>query len=127
MFPDCTRWDAGGVQEDDQNVPLQLKKVLATMKSDSPEPAHHHGFLHCLDRNHVRREADKHPKFHPAAAPANNVFLLLLLRFCSQQAARCRRGFPRRPQLPAATNGRHISGMSPPNKHLLSIQFFSCI
>ncbi|XP_075886171.1 ubl carboxyl-terminal hydrolase 18 isoform X2 [Nelusetta ayraudi] len=48
------RWDAGGVQEDDRNVPLQLKKVLATMRSDSPEPVHHHDLLHCLDRNRVR-------------------------------------------------------------------------
>ncbi|KAM9334750.1 ubl carboxyl-terminal hydrolase 18 [Symphorus nematophorus] len=57
------KWDAAGVKKDGRNVPLQLKKVLAAMRSDDPQPAPHHGFLHCLDRNcfrlHVQHDADE--------------------------------------------------------------------
>ncbi|XP_070848317.1 ubl carboxyl-terminal hydrolase 18 [Chaetodon trifascialis] len=48
------RWETAGVQTDGHNVPLQLKRVLAAMRSDLPQPAPHHDFLHCLDRNRVR-------------------------------------------------------------------------
>lgn len=48
------RWKAADVGEERHNVPLQLKKVLAAMKSDHPQPAPHRDFLQCLDRNCVR-------------------------------------------------------------------------
>ncbi|XP_070785026.1 ubl carboxyl-terminal hydrolase 18 isoform X2 [Enoplosus armatus] len=48
------KWEAADVKADSHNVPLQLKKVLAAMRSDLPQPAPHHDFLHCLDRNCVR-------------------------------------------------------------------------
>lgn len=51
----CTRWESGA-RSDGRNVPLQLKRVLAAMRSDLTQPAPHHDFLHCLDRNHFRRE-----------------------------------------------------------------------
>ncbi|XP_059182096.1 ubl carboxyl-terminal hydrolase 18 [Centropristis striata] len=37
----------------DRNVPLQLKKVLAAMKSDHSQPAPHQDFLKSLDKNDV--------------------------------------------------------------------------
>lgn len=55
------RWDTSGVKEDDLNVPLQLKRVLAAMRSTVPQPAPHHDFLHCLDRNCFRREGEINP------------------------------------------------------------------
>ncbi|KAM7378363.1 hypothetical protein PAMA_013322 [Pampus argenteus] len=47
------RLDAADVRKGKYNVPLQLKKVLAAMQSDLPQPAPHHDFLHCLDRNSI--------------------------------------------------------------------------
>lgn len=41
---------------DSHSVPLQLKNVLAAMRSDSPQHVPHRDFLHCLDRNCVRRK-----------------------------------------------------------------------
>lgn len=58
MFLNCGRWETAGVTEDDHNVPLQLKRVLAAMKSAVPQPAPHRNFLHCLDRNRFRREGE---------------------------------------------------------------------
>lgn len=52
----CTRWNTDGVRSDGRNVPLQLKRVLAAMRSDLLQPAPHQDFLHCLDKNRVRRE-----------------------------------------------------------------------
>lgn len=48
------KWDTAGIRTDSHNVPMQLKKVLAVMRSDNPQPAPHHDFLHCLDRNCIR-------------------------------------------------------------------------
>ncbi|KAM7367220.1 hypothetical protein PAMP_015137 [Pampus punctatissimus] len=45
------RWDAADVRTGKYNVPLQLKKVLAAMQKDLSQPAPHHDFLHCLDKN----------------------------------------------------------------------------
>lgn len=57
------KWEAAGVRAASSNVPLQLKKVLADMKSDLPQPSPHHDFLHCLDRNclrlYVQHDADE--------------------------------------------------------------------
>ncbi|XP_036977961.1 ubl carboxyl-terminal hydrolase 18 [Acanthopagrus latus] len=57
------RWKTAGVRTDGRNVPLQLKKVLAAMRSDPPQPVQHQDFLHCLDRNlvrlHVQHDADE--------------------------------------------------------------------
>lgn len=63
MFMNCARWETAGVKEDDHNVPLQLKRVLAAMRSAVPQPAPHRDFLHCLDRNRIRRERDKPRKY----------------------------------------------------------------
>ncbi|KAK9525791.1 hypothetical protein VZT92_016471 [Zoarces viviparus] len=48
------KWEAAGVRADGRNVPLELKKVLAAMKSDRPHTAPHRDFLHSLDSNCVR-------------------------------------------------------------------------
>lgn len=47
-------WETSGVRRADGNVPLQLKKVLAAMRSDLPQPAPHQDFLHCLDGHYIR-------------------------------------------------------------------------
>ncbi|XP_067346131.1 ubl carboxyl-terminal hydrolase 18 isoform X1 [Channa argus] len=67
------KWEATGV--DSHNVPLQLKSVLSAMRSDLPQPAPHHDFLHCLDRNCVRINMQH---------DADEVFLALL-NFIQQQ------------------------------------------
>ncbi|XP_040000023.1 ubl carboxyl-terminal hydrolase 18 [Xiphias gladius] len=63
------RWEAAGVRAGSHNVPLQLKRVLAAMRSDLLEHVPHQDFLHCLDRNCVRlsRQHD-----------ADEVFLTIL-------------------------------------------------
>nr|XP_019947995.1 PREDICTED: ubl carboxyl-terminal hydrolase 18-like [Paralichthys olivaceus] len=48
------QWESAGVRGDIHNVPLQLKRVLAAMRSDLPQHVPHRDFLHCLDRNRVR-------------------------------------------------------------------------
>ncbi|XP_060932373.1 ubl carboxyl-terminal hydrolase 18 [Limanda limanda] len=48
------RWDSAGVRADSHNVPMQLKKVLAAMKSDHGHNSPHRDFLNCLDRNSFR-------------------------------------------------------------------------
>ncbi|XP_044042587.1 ubl carboxyl-terminal hydrolase 18 [Siniperca chuatsi] len=68
------KWEAAGVR-DSRNVPLQLKKVLAAMRSDHPQPAPHHDFLHCLDRNCLRLSVQH---------DADEVFLSIL-NFMQQQ------------------------------------------
>lgn len=53
----CTRWETAGVRTDvGRNVPLQLRRVLQAMGSDLTQPAPHHDFLQCLDRNSFRRK-----------------------------------------------------------------------
>ncbi|XP_035533158.1 ubl carboxyl-terminal hydrolase 18 [Morone saxatilis] len=63
------KWDETGVRTDDRNVPLQLKKVLAAMRKDLPQPAPHHDFLSCLDRNSLRLNTQH---------DADEVFLTIL-------------------------------------------------
>lgn len=58
-FYNCTRWEAADVRADRYNIPLQLKRVLAAMRSDLPQPAPHRDLLHCLDRNCVPRKNHK--------------------------------------------------------------------
>ncbi|GLD48348.1 ubl carboxyl-terminal hydrolase 18 [Lates japonicus] len=69
------RWETGGVRGDSHNVPLQLKRVLAAMRSDSPQHVPHRDFLHCLDRNCVRLNTQH---------DADEVFLSIL-NFVQQQ------------------------------------------
>lgn len=67
MFFFPLRWNTDGLRcPDGNNVPLQLKKVLKAMQEDLPQPAPHEGFLHCLDRNHIRRKnrTFSQQKFH---------------------------------------------------------------
>ncbi|XP_068573429.1 ubl carboxyl-terminal hydrolase 18 isoform X2 [Cebidichthys violaceus] len=63
------KWEAAGVRADTRNVPLQLKRVLTAMRSDSPQPAPHRDFLHSLDRNCVRLSTQH---------DADEVFLAIL-------------------------------------------------
>ncbi|XP_049891683.1 ubl carboxyl-terminal hydrolase 18 [Epinephelus moara] len=63
------RWKAAGGRGDGQNVPLQLKRVLAAMNSDRPQPVPHRDFLHSLDRNCVRLNTQH---------DADEVFLAIL-------------------------------------------------
>ncbi|KAM9845982.1 ubl carboxyl-terminal hydrolase 18 isoform 2-T2 [Aulostomus maculatus] len=63
------RWDDASVREDGRNVPLELKRVLTAMQSDSPQPAPHRDFLRCLDRNHIHLGAQH---------DADEVFLFIL-------------------------------------------------
>ncbi|XP_061570801.1 ubl carboxyl-terminal hydrolase 18-like isoform X2 [Cololabis saira] len=69
------RWDAAGERADDCNVPLQLRRVLVTMRGDLPQPAPHRDFLHCLDRNRIRLNVQH---------DADEVFLSIL-NFVQQQ------------------------------------------
>ncbi|XP_073337146.1 ubl carboxyl-terminal hydrolase 18 [Pagrus major] len=69
------KWEIAGARTDDRNVPLQLKRVLAAMMSDLPQPVQHHDFLHCLDRNCVRLNIQH---------DADEVFLSIL-NFIQQQ------------------------------------------
>ncbi|KAJ4924930.1 hypothetical protein JOQ06_003878 [Pogonophryne albipinna] len=46
------KWEAAAVREERCNVPLQLKRVLSAMKSDTSCP--HRAFLHSLDSNRIR-------------------------------------------------------------------------
>lgn len=41
---------------DGGNVPLQLKRVLAALHGDHKQHVSQQDFLHCLDRNGVRRK-----------------------------------------------------------------------
>ncbi|XP_042367507.1 ubl carboxyl-terminal hydrolase 18 [Plectropomus leopardus] len=68
-------WEAAGVREESRNVPLQLKRVLAAMKSDLPRPVPHRDFLHALDRNCIRLNVEH---------DADEVFLSIL-NFIQQQ------------------------------------------
>ncbi|KAK2859068.1 hypothetical protein Q5P01_003688 [Channa striata] len=61
------KWEVTGL--DSHNVPLQLKRVLSAMRSHLPQPAPHHDFLHCLDRNCIRLNTQH---------DADEVFLALL-------------------------------------------------
>ncbi|XP_040886509.1 ubl carboxyl-terminal hydrolase 18 [Toxotes jaculatrix] len=69
------KWEAAGVRAESHNVPLQLKKVLAAMRSDHPQHVPHRDFLHCLDRNSVRLNIQH---------DADEVFLSIL-NFIQQQ------------------------------------------
>uniref|UniRef100_A0A8D2ZQS4 USP domain-containing protein n=1 Tax=Scophthalmus maximus TaxID=52904 RepID=A0A8D2ZQS4_SCOMX len=72
-------WEVSDLLEkaDSHNVPLQLKRVLAAMRSDHlPQHVPHRDFLHCLDRNCVRRKGVQHD--------ADEVFLSIL-NFVQQQ------------------------------------------
>ncbi|AWO98165.1 putative ubl carboxyl-terminal hydrolase 18-like isoform 2 [Scophthalmus maximus] len=70
------KWEAAGVRADSHNVPLQLKRVLAAMRSDHlPQHVPHRDFLHCLDRNCVRLSVQH---------DADEVFLSIL-NFVQQQ------------------------------------------
>ncbi|XP_040030242.2 ubl carboxyl-terminal hydrolase 18 isoform X1 [Gasterosteus aculeatus] len=73
--PGLQTWEAAGGRADDRNVPLQLKRVLAAMRSDSPRPAPHRDFLLSLDRNCVRLNTQH---------DADEVFLSIL-NFMQQQ------------------------------------------
>ncbi|XP_037551730.1 ubl carboxyl-terminal hydrolase 18 [Nematolebias whitei] len=57
------KWATAGLRADSRNVPLQLKKVLAAMRSDPPQPCPHRDFLNCLDRNsihlNIQHDADE--------------------------------------------------------------------
>ncbi|XP_033989202.1 ubl carboxyl-terminal hydrolase 18 [Trematomus bernacchii] len=48
------KWEGAAVREESRNIPLQLKRVLSAMKSDTSRPAPHHAFLHSLDLNRIR-------------------------------------------------------------------------
>lgn len=63
------KWEPAGRSAEGGNVPLQLKRVLAAMRSDSLQPAPHRDFLQCLHRNNIRlnRQHD-----------ADEVFLFIL-------------------------------------------------
>ncbi|XP_029969861.1 ubl carboxyl-terminal hydrolase 18-like [Salarias fasciatus] len=63
------KWDTAGRRAASDNVPLQLKRVLAAMRGDSPQPAPHRDFLHCLHANNIRLN-----KQHDA----DEVFLFIL-------------------------------------------------
>ncbi|XP_029350982.1 ubl carboxyl-terminal hydrolase 18 isoform X2 [Echeneis naucrates] len=69
------RWDPAGSGEDRRNVPLQLKRTFADMKSDRPQTAPHRNFLHSLDQNRVRLNVQH---------DADEVFLSIL-HFIQQQ------------------------------------------
>ncbi|TNN63171.1 Ubl carboxyl-terminal hydrolase 18 [Liparis tanakae] len=69
------KWEAGGVGADGRNVPLQLKRVLASMRSDRPQPTPHRDFLHSLDGNRIRLSVQH---------DADEVFLHIL-NFMQQQ------------------------------------------
>ncbi|KAL7371077.1 hypothetical protein ABVT39_018266 [Epinephelus coioides] len=63
------RWKAAGGRGDGKNVPLQLKRVLAAINSDCPQPVPHRDFLHSLDRNCIRLNTQH---------DADEVFLAIL-------------------------------------------------
>uniref|UniRef100_UPI0037E79E36 ubl carboxyl-terminal hydrolase 18 n=1 Tax=Semicossyphus pulcher TaxID=241346 RepID=UPI0037E79E36 len=69
------KWESSSVRAEDRNVPLQLKRILAAMRSDLPQPAPHHDFLQCLDKNCVRLNVQH---------DADEVFLSIL-NFMQQQ------------------------------------------
>lgn len=48
------KWDTSGVRAEIRNVPLQLKRVLSALKSNTPHSTAHSDFLHCLDRNSIQ-------------------------------------------------------------------------
>lgn len=48
------KWEPAGERGDDHNVALQLKRVLADMRSDRPQHVSHQDFLRSLDRNCLR-------------------------------------------------------------------------
>ncbi|XP_026182282.1 ubl carboxyl-terminal hydrolase 18 [Mastacembelus armatus] len=69
------KWEAVDNSANSDNVPVQLKRVLAAMRSTLPEPAPHRDFLRCLDRNRVRLYTQH---------DADEVFLSIL-NFIQQQ------------------------------------------
>ncbi|XP_034382671.1 ubl carboxyl-terminal hydrolase 18 [Cyclopterus lumpus] len=69
------KWEAADVGADGRNVPLQLKRVLADMRSDSPQQTPHRDFLHALHGNRVRLSMQH---------DADEVFLYIL-NFMQQQ------------------------------------------
>ncbi|XP_071383173.1 ubl carboxyl-terminal hydrolase 18-like isoform X1 [Centroberyx affinis] len=69
------RWAPVGTGDGSRNIPLQLKKALMAMRSDQPQPAPHHNFLQCLDRNYIRLSIQH---------DADEVFLSIL-NFMQQQ------------------------------------------
>uniref|UniRef100_A0A668AWS5 Ubiquitin specific peptidase 18 n=1 Tax=Myripristis murdjan TaxID=586833 RepID=A0A668AWS5_9TELE len=71
------RWKPVDIQEANHNVPLQLQKALRAMQSDQIQPAPHHDFLHCLDRNRIRRMIN-------TQHDAEEVFLRILNRIQQQ-------------------------------------------
>lgn len=100
------------MRADSHNVPLQLKRVLAAMRSDHlPQHVPHRDFLHCLDRNCVRR---KGPHTHAVRVSTwcgfTSRLVTVKMSFCSQCAARCRRGVPFHPKLRATADGRQSTG-----------------
>ncbi|KAF3859280.1 hypothetical protein F7725_021679, partial [Dissostichus mawsoni] len=48
------KYSKTAVGEESRNIPLQLKRVLSAMRSDTSRPAPHHAFLHSLDLNRIR-------------------------------------------------------------------------
>uniref|UniRef100_A0A3Q0QZ63 Ubiquitin specific peptidase 18 n=1 Tax=Amphilophus citrinellus TaxID=61819 RepID=A0A3Q0QZ63_AMPCI len=62
---------------DGRNVPLHLKRALAAMRADVPQPALHRDFLHCLDQNCFRRKIN-------VQHDADEVFFSIL-NFIQQQ------------------------------------------
>ncbi|XP_041636969.1 ubl carboxyl-terminal hydrolase 18 isoform X2 [Cheilinus undulatus] len=57
------RWESSGARAPGHNVPLQLKRVLSSMRSSTPQPVYHQNFLHCLEHNciqmNVQHDADE--------------------------------------------------------------------
>ncbi|XP_047431956.1 ubl carboxyl-terminal hydrolase 18 [Mugil cephalus] len=69
------KWEPAGVQSEGGNVPLQLKRLLASMRSDDPQPASNRDFLRCLHRNRIQLSVQH---------DADEVFLSIL-NFMQQQ------------------------------------------
>lgn len=60
------------MREEDHNVPLNLRRVLAAMKSDRPLLAPHQDFLSCLERNRIRRKEERRSHVN-LTAPAGDT------------------------------------------------------
>ncbi|XP_011611603.2 ubl carboxyl-terminal hydrolase 18-like isoform X2 [Takifugu rubripes] len=63
------KWETAGVREEDENIPLNLRRVLVAMKSARPLLPPHKDFLLCLERNRIRRNTQH---------DADQVFLFIL-------------------------------------------------
>uniref|UniRef100_H3D1G7 Ubiquitin specific peptidase 18 n=1 Tax=Tetraodon nigroviridis TaxID=99883 RepID=H3D1G7_TETNG len=63
------KWETAHVREEDHNVPLNLRRVLVTMRSDRPLLVPHRDFLACLEENGIRRNTQH---------DADQVFLFIL-------------------------------------------------